>query len=201
MRITVIFPTSSEAKYFDRKDVEIAYCGVGLTASAYGTLKAIYDTKPDIIIMGGIAGAYYDRGINIGETFLVKSETEADLGFFHEDGFKHLADMDLDMEFEVKRTLHCPYIKEDMPLKSATSISMNAAMSPYGDITLGDLENMEGSAFFYVALKEGVRFLHVRSVSNMVDLCRDDWDYEGSITRLAEGLNSIIDYLRDETKA
>lgn len=201
MKIIVIFPTKSEASYFKREGVDVRFCGVGLTASAYGTLKAIVESRPDVIIMGGIAGVYPDRGYKIGEAFMVESESEADLGFFYEDGFRHLVDTDLDMDFPLRRTHECPYIKDDMPLRRVRSITTNAAMSPYSDTTLGDIENMEGSAFFHVCIEEGVRFFEVRSISNEVDLGRGDWDYMGSIKSMTEGVNSLIDYLLDENKA
>ncbi len=201
MKITVIFPTRSEAMLFDREDVEVRFCGVGLTASAHGTLKAINETKPDMIIMAGIAGVYEGRQYKIGDTLLVESECEADLGFFYEDGFRRLVDCDLDMDFDLYRSYDCPHIKEDMPLRRVRSITTNAAMSPYADTSLGDIENMEGSAFFYVAMQEGVPFLQVRSISNTVDLGRGDWDYKSSIENMTDGLNKIIDYLQRETKA
>ncbi len=194
-KIVVIFPTFTEAKYFNREDVSVEFCGVGVTAAAYGTLKAIHKHNPDIIIMGGIAGVYIGRAPQIGETFLVESEVEADLGFFYEDGFKHIADMNLDMDFEVNKIMTCPYIKEDMPLKKISGITLNSAMSPYIDNKLGDIESMEGGAFFYVCTKECVPFFEVRSISNSVDFGREDWDYEGSIKNLADGLNKLIDYI------
>lgn len=201
MKICVLLPTESEGQFLERDDIDIRYCGVGLTASAYGTLKAIQASGADVIIMGGIAGVYPGRGYSIGETLLVESEAEADLGFFYEDGFRHLADINLDMEFKVRHTEICPYIKDDMPLGRVRSITTNAAMSPYADTSLGDIENMEGSAFFHVCLGEGIRFFEVRSISNEVDLGRSDWDYVGSIKNLTKGINELIEYLLNEDKA
>lgn len=200
MNIAVVFPTITEAKYFKRDGINISFCGVGIISAAYNTLKTIIDVKPDVIIMAGIAGVYRESKLNIGDCVLISKERIADLGFFYEDGFRELESMKLDMNFEFEQQIDCPYIKDDMPLKSATSNSMNSAMSPYVNTKGIDTENMEGAAFFYVCKKEGVKFFEVRSISNVVDPKHEDWDYETSIKNMSNGLNKLIDYLENEAK-
>lgn len=195
MKIVVIFPTFSEAKYFKREDVVVKFSGVGITSSAYTTTKIIYDERPDVMIMAGIAGVYRGSHLKIGDCVLVSKEHEADLGFFYDDGFRHISDMDLVMKFNIISSLDCPYIKEDMPLPVAVSNTMNCAMASFVKTDGVDVESMEGSPFFYVCLKEGVRFFEVRAISNIVDPSHDEWDYESSIKNMSEGVNKLIDYL------
>lgn len=200
LKIAVIFPTQSEAKYFDRNDVKLEFSGVGLTASAYNTLRIIRDENPDIIIMAGIAGIYKHSSLKIGDTVVVSHETEADLGFFYPEGFRHISDMDLVMDFEVSRELPSPYLPSDLPFKTAKSNSMNAAMAEFVNIENVEIENMEGYAFFHVCTKEKREFYELRSISNVVDIDHDYWDYDASIKNLTTSLNTLIDYLQNKHK-
>lgn len=194
MKIVVVFPTQTEAQYFTRADCLVDFCGVGLTSSAYHTAKIIARHQPDWLIMAGIAGVYPSSSFTVGDTVLVATETEADLGFFTPKGFVHLADHDIAMNFEVNKTLDCPYLPPNDLLPIARSNSLNAAMAPF--VAEADIENMEGAAFFQVCLAEQQRFLELRTISNRVSIEDDgDWDFEGSVRQLTAGLHRLIDYL------
>jgi adenosylhomocysteine nucleosidase/futalosine hydrolase len=195
LKIVVVFPTRTEAQFFSHPKVAVNYCGVGLTSAAYHTGKIIARDKPDWLIMAGIAGAYTHSSFKVGDTVLVASEREADLGFFTPTGFTHLADLELDMDFTVARQLLCPYLPERSPLQSAHSNSMNAAMAPFINTADIDIENMEGAAFFHVCLAEQQKFLQVRAISNYVDIEGGDWDFVESIKQLTTGLNKVIEQL------
>jgi adenosylhomocysteine nucleosidase/futalosine hydrolase len=194
----VVFPTSTEAQFFTHPQVHVEICGIGLTSTAYSISKIIARHKPDWLIMAGIAGAYTHSSYKVGDTVLVASEREADLGFFTPTGFTHLSDLDLDMDFAVARQLTCPYLSQSSPLPVAHSNSMNAAMAPFIKTADVDIENMEGAAFFQVCLAEQQKFLQVRAISNYVDINGDDWDFVGSIKQLTEGLNKVVEQLLDE---
>ncbi|MFI3262586.1 MAG: hypothetical protein R3Y26_06735 [Rikenellaceae bacterium] len=196
MTIAVLFPTITEAKYFNNPDVDVYYSGVGLTASTYNTTCIIKDKNPDILIMAGIAGVYKHSSLTIGDSVIVSHERQSDLGFFYPEGFKHISKMNLDMEFEVYDMLESPYLEENLPFKTAKSNSMNAAMAEFVETKDVEIENMEGAAFFEVCIKENKRFYELRTISNVVDIEHDDWDYETSIKNLTKSLNELIDYLK-----
>ncbi|WP_410499580.1 purine phosphorylase [Chitinibacter sp. S2-10] len=196
MKIVVVFPSRTEAQFFDHPDVIVEFCGVGLTTAAYQTSKIIARHQPDWLLMGGIAGVYPDSAFKIGDTVLVSSEREADLGFFTPSGFTHLADLDLAMDFTAVRQWDCPHLPDDAPLPLASSNSLNAAMAPFVSTRHIDIENMEGAAFFQVCLAEQQRFLEVRAISNQVKIDGEDWDFIGSIRQLTLGLNKVIAHLQ-----
>jgi futalosine hydrolase len=198
MKIVVVFPTSTEAQFFVHPQVTTAICGVGLSAAAYNTCKLIAQHKPDWLILAGIAGVYSHSSLRVGDVALVKSECESDLGFFTLNGFTHLADLNLDMDFSVPKTWSCPYLPHNSILPLVKSNSMNAAMAPFVQIVGVDIENMEGAAFFQVCLAEQQKFLEVRSISNIVKLGDDNWAMEGSILALTEGLHKVIDHLLEQ---
>lgn len=195
MKISILFPTATEASLFRHPGVDIVISGVGLTATAYATLKTLQRQQPDLIILAGIAGVYPHADLQIGEVALVSSEVEADLGFFTPDGFTHLAHLPLDMDFARRHTLDCPHIAADAPFRRARSISLNAAMAPFIDHSAVDIENMEGAAFFHVCREEGVPFLELRAISNVVRPGDDQWDMAGSVQALTAALHQLLAYL------
>lgn len=121
MKITVVFPTKTEAQFFRHSEVEVEISGVGLSATAYNTSKIIQRHQPDWLIMAGIAGAYEHSNLNIGDVFLVESECESDLGFFTPDGFTHLADLNIAMDFTANKQLFCPHLPAEKILPTVRS--------------------------------------------------------------------------------
>jgi futalosine hydrolase len=196
MKIVVVFPTSTEAQFFAHPQAITVIGGVGLSTAAYRTSKIIAQYNPDWLIMAGIAGVYSHSSFKVGDVVLVGAECESDLGFFTASGFTHLADLTLDMDFSVTKELLCPHLPSHYILPIAKSNSMNAAMAPFIQTHGVDIENMEGAAFFQVCLAEQQKFLEVRSISNLVKIGDDDWDMEGSIRALTEGLHKVIEHLR-----
>ena len=200
MTLVVVFPTSTEAQFFSHlraatEQVIVEIGGVGLSAAAYSTTKIIAKHQPDWLIMAGIAGVYSHSAFAVGDVVLVSSECESDLGFFTPSGFTHLADLKLNMDFSIAKEYVCPHLPAESILPVAKSNSMNAAMAPFVETAGIDIENMEGAAFFRVCLAEQQNFLEVRSISNLVKICDDEWDMEGSIRALTAGLHKVIDYL------
>ncbi|AXK38869.1 purine phosphorylase [Crenobacter cavernae] len=195
MNITLLFPTATEASLFQRDGVKTLVSGVGLTATAHAATKEILKERPDWIILAGVAGMYPHAQLSVGDVVLVESEVEGDLGFFTPDGFTHLAHLPLDMDFARRHTLACPHLPDDTPFKRARSLSLNAALAPFVDAREVEIENMEGAAFFHVCREEGVRFLELRAISNVVRQGHDDWDLEGSVRALTDGLHTLLDGL------
>lgn len=193
MKITILFPTKTEASLFQREDVDVIISGVGLIATAIATVKAIQEYQPDLLILAGIAGVFPHSTLQIEDVVLVETEVEGDLGFFTPQGFVHLAHVPLEMDFERRHTLLCPYLPAGAPFQLARSVSLNAAMAPFIDSKNVDIENMEGAAFFHVCLQEKQKFLELRAISNVVKIGDDDWNIQGSVLALTNGLHLLLD--------
>ena len=196
MKIVVLIPTATEASLFRRDDVITIVSGVGLTATAYATLKAIHEHRPDWLILAGIAGVFPQSRFRIGDSMIVQDELEGDLGFFTRSGFVHLAHLEIDMDFERRHALSCPYTDKAACLPTARSISVNAGMAPCLDTQGFDIENMEGAAFFHVCQHERQAFLQLRTVSNIVSTTDDQWDMQGSVRAMTAALNELISHLQ-----
>lgn len=89
-RILILVPTDIEIGSI-RGDlsphVKIAVCGIGAYKTAYCTTKMIKTERPQMVILAGIAGAYKNSGLKIGDTVAVSSECSADMGSFASGGF------------------------------------------------------------------------------------------------------------------
>ncbi len=85
MNPVILVPTEKEAVFFFDHGLQAHICGVGMAECAAATAAAIVEERPDLIVLAGIAGAYSD-GIATGETFVIESETVADLGRRNADG-------------------------------------------------------------------------------------------------------------------
>ncbi|MBE9609248.1 phosphorylase family protein [Chitinilyticum piscinae] len=196
MKITVLFPTATEARFFQRSDVQVQVSGIGMAQTAAATMKLLLTARPDVLILAGIAGVYPGSSFALGDSVLVAREHEADLGFCTRSGFTQLADLQLDMEFSAPREYLCPWLDGSEPLPHGSSNSVNAALAPFIRTAGVDVENMEGAAFFRVCQQEGQRFFELRTISNRVTLDDEPWDMDGSIRNLARALDQLIDWLQ-----
>lgn len=166
--------------------------GMGAGAAAYGTLKAITRYKPALLIQAGIAGAFPDRKVELGDVVFVEFDRQADLGAWREETgrFECFA-----AQGSGGNEISCPYI-ESLGLQglfpAIAARSVNTACSPL--LTTGDevVESMEGAAFFSVCRAEEVPFLQVRSISNRVGDPRDGWKIDEALVALAEGLKRLL---------
>lgn len=197
MKITVLFPTETEASQFQRADVTSVISGVGLTATTLSTMKAIQQ-HADVLILAGIAGMYPAAHLKLNQVVLVESEIEADFGFFTPDGFVHMAHVPIDMAFTRRHTLSCPWLPTDLAFQKVRGASVNAAMAPFIDTSELDIENMEGAAFFYTCLQEKQRFMQIRSISNLVGIGDHDWEMHAAVAALTTGLHQLIDCLQSK---
>lgn len=195
MHIHVLFPTQTEASDFKDSRVTHSICGVGLVNCALSSSRIIREQQPDLLILAGIAGVYPERPYTIRQSVLVQSEAEADLGFQTRQGFVHLSELDLAMDFERQANYVCPHLDPQLPFAQARSASVACAMTPLIPTALYDIENMEGAAFFKVCLAEQQRFLQLRTISNWVRLENDEWDMSASVQQLALDLRALLDHL------
>lgn len=194
MNITVLFPTLTEARHFSHPAVRVAYCGVGLTRAAHATTWLLAASRPDVLILAGIAGVYSDQGCR-SAILCWWPASRRPIWAFSQDGFRHLADIDIDMDFDVAAVRHCPWLTAGNAATRARKFAECSDGAVRSDLPALDLENMEGAAFFHVCLQENQRFYEVRSISNRVTLDEEAWDFDASIRNSAGGLHEFIDWL------
>jgi len=170
-----------EADALKEAGVEVAVCGEGMVAAALFTEKIIRSRKPERLIMCGIAGAY-NKGLSVGESVIVRSETIADLGAMRDGVFKPL----------FVSTYHCPLPAIEVGFRTATSNSVNVSGLLDGG---ADIENMEGAGFFAACMERGAGFIELRTISNYVSDKRDDWNIPLALRNMRRDLKILVDAL------
>ncbi len=192
-------------KYTVVKDLVVDYLvtGIGCTFTTYALTKRLQSKKYDLIINAGIAGSYNPE-LKIGDVVLVEKDEFAGLGIESSNSYHSLFDQDfMDAnEFPFKNG----QLENPNRLDKSIFQSIKKVKAITSDITHGnkqsinnikqkfqaDIETMEGAAFFYVCLKEGVQFMAIRSISNVVEERNtQNWDIPLAIKNLNHKLLEI----------
>jgi len=205
MEILVVAATEMEIAPFilQKKETDVLITGVGAPACMYALTKRLQQKKYDFVMQAGIAGTF-QNSYSPGETFIVKKDVFADLGIYESGSFFTL----IEKGFIQKNEL--PYkngwlnneIEEKFMLTIVDAITVNTVTDKFEQTEIfikkfdPDIETMEGAAFHYVCINEGVRFLQLRSISNFVgDRNKANWKMKESIQNLNQHLQRIVDEL------
>ncbi len=201
-----IYPTLNKIKSFNRDDlvVDILVTGIGAVFTSYLLTRKLSEKEYDLIINAGIAGSF-NPDLNIGDTVYVQSDQFADLGFEDKDKFYTVFEKGFIYkdQFPFKNALlENPY-EFDFDLKKVSAITVNTTHGCKKSIDLfknkfnADTETMEGAAFFYVCLNEGVKFFQIRTISNYVEERNEaNWNILLAIKNLNNKLIEIINEMK-----
>ena len=194
-------------------DVTFMLTGIGATSTCYRVTKEIVSAKLNnapytLLINIGIAGSYDMERFPIGSCAIINKESFGDLGFETLFGFQTLFEyqaLDADaIPFKGGALYYNPI--ENSPistlLNSLPKASAVTVQTVTGDTNKvenlkkqfnAEIESMEGAAFFYVALLEGVPFFELRSVSNRVgERDKANWDIPFALKTLKEKCADIF---------
>ncbi len=187
--------------------VTFAVTGVGAVATAYNLTRLLASGEYDLVIQAGIAGSS-DRDISLAEVVAVGKDRFADLGVEDGANFIDVFDLGLDKPDEppyANKWLLNPNLGElNIQLKVADAITVNTVTGSEASVERlqqsfpGILESMEGAAFHYVCLREGVKFVQIRAVSNYIERRnRENWKIEEALANLNEYLVKYINGIQD----
>ena len=222
-KITIVAATASEIhplqEYLEKEavklspthfqiadvEIDILITGIGILHATYSLMNYLMDHQPDAWIQAGIGGAF-DRSLEIGNVYLIESEVLVDFGAQDANG-------NIINQFElgwtdphhypyVNEVLPCPFIPPEliMPVASGmTTLYSHGFADKIEKIESGhhgQIESMEGAAFFYVSLMKKIPFLSTRAVSNYVETRnKKNWDILSAVKNLN---NKIIHLLSDK---
>ena len=181
---------------YKNHQVDVLIPGVGMTCTAYWMGKTLNSKIYDVAINLGLAGSF-DDAIAIGEVVNITSDRISELGAEDGETFLSLIDMNLiedeDYSFnhgEMKNTisLQTPAIST---LKEVKAITVNTthgdenSIQKIQELFHPQVESMEGAAFFYSCLFEGITCLQIRAISNKVEKRnKDNWDIPLAVKHL-----------------
>jgi len=219
-KITIVAATSGEIQplldYFDKEavqlssshykfhdiEIDVLISGIGIMHTTYSLMNYLMDHQPDAWIQIGIGGAF-DRSLEIGNVYLIESEVLVDFGAQDTDGriidqFE-LGWMKPDQHPYSNELLSCPHIPSELPMPIASGMTTvyshgyDDKIEKLSDGLHGQIENMEGAAFFYVSLMKKIPFLSIRAVSNYVE-SRDTskWEINLAVNRLRDEILELL---------
>ena len=180
-------------------EIQLAITGVGMVATTYHLIALLAASRYDLVIQAGIAGSF-DRDISLGDTLFIRSDRFADMGV--EDGERYIDVFDIGLvdineKPFTEKILVNPYSEDKLQtgLKGVNAITLNTVTGHETTVERlqkrynSALESMEGAAFHYVCLQEGVVFVQVRAVSNYIERRnREAW-------QMGKALNNLNDWL------
>jgi futalosine hydrolase len=189
---------------YNNHQIDVLIPGVGMTCTAYWMGKTLATKIYDVAINLGLTGSF-DENLSVGQTVHITSDRISELGAEDGESFLSLIDMDLinDEDYtlnhgEMRNTivLENPAI-DDLEKVSAITVNTThgAAISiqKIKELFNPQVESMEGAAFFYACLFEGITCSQIRTISNKVEKRnKDNWDIPLAVKNLcATGLQII----------
>jgi len=188
---------------FGNVSIEILFTGVGLTAAGYALGHRFGGGElPTLAIQAGVGGAI-DRAIPLTEVVRVSSERFGDLGAEDSDG-RHLSLGEIGLPpgppFDQHGVLTPPAGVASLPFREVAGVSVNQVTGSAASIARlvkrfpeAQVESMEGAAFFYACLRNGVEPLQLRAISNYVEpRNRENWKMKEAIVALNQQLQALL---------
>ncbi|MCB0402592.1 MAG: futalosine hydrolase [Flavobacteriales bacterium] len=187
--------------------IDVLIPGVGMTCTAYWLGKTLNSNLYDAAINLGLAGSF-DDNLSIGQVVNITSDQISELGTEDGESFLSLIDMDLIMDEDF--TLNNGEMENTICIANPTIDSLPRVKGITVNTVHGDqesidkvkglfhpqTESMEGAAFFYACLLEGISCAQIRSISNKVEQRnKDNWNIPLAVRNLCETALQIIDRL------
>lgn len=185
MKILVVAATEAEIRPFldTNPACDVLITGVGMVATTYQLTRKLSAEKYDLVINVGIAGSF-DGSIELGSVVEVISDGFPELGAEDGENFIDLFSMGFvspdDAPFKNKR-LENSFLMEELPKVGGITVNKvhgnEVSIAKALKLFPAEVESMEGAAFFYVCLSEGVKCVQLRSISNYVERRnRESWN-------------------------
>jgi futalosine hydrolase len=200
MEIAVIHPSPDILPV----QADILITGVGMVATAYCLTKRLQQQQYDLVLQVGVCGSF-DQSIPLGTVVYVNSDRYGDLGAEDHDNYLDIFDMglmDKDAAPHTGGRLVNPLQPRDynIDLPQVSALTVNTVSGNRQTIARRaaqygcTIESMEGAAFHYVCLQEGVTFAQVRGISNYVTpRDKSQWRMKDAIIHLNNWLIDFID--------
>jgi futalosine hydrolase len=185
--------------------LEILVTGIGMVTTAYYLTKMLIQNKYDLALNVGIAGSY-KKEIAVGDVVNVVEDRFSELGAEDGDNFISMQEIQLQSKGstpELYAPMINPYtndLKSSDIYRKVKGITVNTihgnekGISKIVEKFNPDIETMEGAAFMYVCLSEGVKFIQLRAISNYIERRnKEKWNIPLSVQNLNNNLHQMFE--------
>ena len=189
---------------FQKHEIDLLVTGVGMTHTAYHLGRQLNRQRYDLAMNAGIAGAY-STNTRIGSVYQVSAEIFGLLGVEDQENYLSLFDLGLQdpdsFPYEggwlINRKPPVSAVLRKLPAAKGVTVNLiythRDTIDTMKRVYQADLESMEGAAFFYACLAEGVPFIEIRSVSNYVaERDKSYWNIPLAIQKLDKTLDRLM---------
>jgi futalosine hydrolase len=186
-------------------DIDVLISGVGMVATATWCSRVLSAERFDVALNLGVCGSFRPE-IFPGAVVHVVSDRLPELGAEDGDAFLTIQDMKLlgddEFPFTGGRLVNAspPVLGPLASMRAVNGITVNTVHGDDESIARvtkrfsPDVESMEGAAFMYACLIQGVPFAQVRAVSNMAERRnRAAWKLTAAITNLGTVARQILE--------
>lgn len=189
---------------YKNHQIDVLIPGVGMTCTAYWMGKTLTTKLYDLALNFGLAGSF-DEKINIGDVVNVTSDQISELGAEDGESFLSLIDMDLIKDDDYSLT-HTKMENSILPkniiinkLKKVSGITVNTthgaqiSIQKIKKLFAPQIESMEGAAFLYACLLEGITCAQIRVISNKVEKRnKENWNIPLAVKNLCSTALQIL---------
>lgn len=209
MSACIVSATSLELQYLSgtiRDKHQVLITGVGTAATVYHVMQLLQHGKPAFMLQAGIAGSF-DESLPLGQAVVVNADRFADLGVQENNQWKDVFDMNLaepalppysngwlvNPHHELLTATGLPAVKS----VSISEVTTNAVRTgQLRDKYNPSIESMEGAAFHYACILQGIPFIQLRTISNYVgERNKEKWALRKAVENLAAQVNELVNRL------
>jgi futalosine hydrolase len=204
MSVLVVAATEFEIKTFieNNKSAGILITGIGIPATIFHLTQHLVKSEYELVVQAGIGGSF-DNAFQLGSVAAIEADTFGDIGIDEKGSFVTLFETGLAHENDFPYTdgwLKNPHdYSNKLSLPAAKAITVNKITDDAVEIKRmqerfgADIESMEGAAFHYVCLQQKIKFLQLRSISNIVgERDKTKWTMKEAIANLNTELTKLV---------
>ncbi|MCW3082684.1 MAG: hypothetical protein JWP12_50 [Bacteroidetes bacterium] len=179
-------------------EIDFLITGIGMTATAYYTGKALNDSY-DVALNMGICGSF-NRNLDLGDVVNVYEDSFSELGAEDGDVFLSLDELKLEGVTKITNEKYGSLNQVIELLPRVTGITVNSTHGNESSIGKAVArfhpytESMEGAAFMFACENENIPYVQLRAVSNYVERRnRESWNIPLAIENINKKVLEILD--------
>ena len=192
------------------KSIMFSHCGIGKVNSSHSVTLLLEDTKPDILILFGIGGAYTDAGV--GDVVIAVSENYGEEGVMTPDGWKPMEFTGFPLlknDHEYFNTFLMDRKLSQLAFKASKDIGLEVHSGNFITVSQcsgtrktgetirarfnGICENMEGAAVAHICTKYNVPMIEIRGISNIIeDRDLTKWNIPIAVSNCSKAVNEVV---------